>query len=183
MVRLHREVGPGCRDHHLLPAGGRILRWPSRLFCCVPCLDSTLPAQSPAVFMEPCFSVLFSSGLSWLSRAALVCPRVCVHGGRAKVSVTWPSEACQELDQDVLTLTLLDSAPGRTLGCSERLVAGVGIPASRIVLTFGGRGGSASRGGCTGAWTVGIFDFLSWIIDTQVFLVSSFLLPCVLSIS
>lgn len=52
-----------------------------------------------------------------------------------------PSEGCQELDQDVLMLSLHDSAPARTLGCSERLMVGVGTLASRIVVTCGGREG------------------------------------------
>lgn len=70
--------GVGVATTSLWVAG--FLRWPHTLLGWVSLLESALPAQCPAERLEPFFWSLVVLGSSWLSRVALVCPSLCVHG-------------------------------------------------------------------------------------------------------
>lgn len=88
MGHLHKEARSQCWDYHCLPVGGRI---PSGCpDCSALFLARSVPcSQNGAIFL---------SSLEW---SCFSLSQPCVSIGQGLGLVTWPTEACQEFDQDL----------------------------------------------------------------------------------
>lgn len=122
-----------------------------------------------------CSSGLFLAVKSCFGLSQFVRPR-----GRASVSVTWPSEACQEPGQDVLTHLHL-TQPRKDTGVHKGHWQGLIGPALSRVGPLEGRQGCASGEAGQVPIIMEVFDFFSWTTATQVFFLPSLCLKGFLS--